>query len=137
MLELSLEDFLKQHPGRTDITRAVKQEAPELYHAAELQISHQLQKLVRRDTVPSMSAPSVPINSVQGIESLILFGLQVFTQVFSLFVHPTTPVPVAAASALIQQIQATPGMTPDHAQVAQAAVNAAVEAQKLTQAQTA
>lgn len=126
MLELSLEEFLKQHPGRTDITEAVKRETPELYHAAELQISQQLQKLVRRDTVPSMSTPAVPISSVQGIESLILFGLQVFTQIFSLFVHPTNPVPVAAAPALIQQIQATPGITPDHQAVAAAAVNAAV-----------
>lgn len=76
-------------------------------------------------------APQPPIASVSGIEALIVFGLQVFTQIFSLFVHPTAPVPTAAAPALTQQIQATPGITPEQQAVAAAAVTTAVEAHKL------
>ena len=130
-LNVGLDQFVQEHPQhRIEITR---RHAPELSRLAGQKISQELQKLVHGGTVPSMSTPAVPISSVQGIESLILFGLQVFTQIFSLFVHPTNPVPVAAAPALIQQIQATPGITADHQAVAAAAVNAAVEARKLTQ----
>ena len=74
--------------------------------------------------------PPAPINSVVGIEELILFGLQVFSQVFALFNHSTAPVPVSAAPALITQLQATPGTTQEHHTVINAAVNAAVAAKQ-------
>jgi hypothetical protein len=73
-----------------------------------------------------MTTPQpVPVNSVQGIESLILFALQVFTQVFPLFVHPTSPLPTSAAPALIAHLNSTPGATSDHKIVVESAVNTA------------
>lgn len=72
-----------------------------------------------------------PTNSVQGIEALILFGLQVFAQVFSLFRHPTSPIPVSAAPAMVQQMQATPGASEIHKQIINTAVTAAIDAHNI------
>ena len=72
--------------------------------------------------------PQPPIGSVSGIEALIVFGLQIFAQIFALFRHPTQPVPVSAAPQLINALQATPGLTADHQAVIATQVNAAVAA---------
>lgn len=69
-----------------------------------------------------------PIGSIAGIESLILFSLQVFAQAFSLFKHPTTPLPVSAAPQVIAALQATPGATADHQAAISTAVNLAAQA---------
>lgn len=71
-----------------------------------------------------------PINSVSGIEALILFGLQVFSQVFFLFNQQN--VPVTAAPHIIQQLNQTPGATQEHQTVVNAAVNAAIAAHNVT-----
>ena len=57
---------------------------------------------------------AVPIGSVLGVEQLIAFGVSIFTQVFSLFRHPTNPVPTSAAPAISTALQATPGLTAEH-----------------------
>ena len=72
----------------------------------------------------------VPINSVTGIESLISFGLQVFLAIWGAFNHPTNPVPVAAAPAMLAMIHATPGLTEDHKAAATSAMDAAVASMK-------
>lgn len=69
--------------------------------------------------------PNQPIGSISGIESLVMFGAQIFGQIFSLFHHPTAPVPVSAAPQMIATLNATPGTTPDHQTIIAAAVNAA------------
>lgn len=67
-----------------------------------------------------------PNSTLTTVEELIAFGLQVFLQIFSLF-H-TQGVPVAAAPALITQMQATPGLTAQHQAVVETAVTQAVAA---------
>lgn len=69
--------------------------------------------------------PSPTVN-VQLVEELIALGLTVFEQIFSLF-H-TQNVPITAAPALTAQLQATPGLTPDHKAVIATAVQQAVAA---------
>jgi len=59
------------------------------------------------------------------VESLSLFFVQLFVQLFPLFHHPTAPAPASAAPALSAAINATPGLTVSHQQVVTNAVNAA------------
>ena len=79
-----------------------------------------------------MTPPVVPINSVGGIEALILFGLQVFAQVYNLFDHSTLPiVPTSAAPQVIATLHATPGLTEEHKAIITSAVtDAAAAAEK-------
>jgi hypothetical protein len=79
-----------------------------------------------------MATPNVPLDSVPGIEALIAFGLQIVVSIFSLFQHPTTPIPVAAAPVLTAQLQATPGLTDAHKTVIANAVDAAVKMHTVT-----
>lgn len=95
-----------------------QEESPEFVNKIQLERLNELNRM----------SPQPSVNSVTGIETLILFGLQVFSQIFSLFKHPINPVPVSAAPALIQQMQATPGITQDHQTVIKSAVDAAVVA---------
>lgn len=77
-----------------------------------------------------MTSPvaNLPLNSVYGIEALVAFGVQIFAQIYTLFAHPTNPVPPSAAPVLAAQLQATPGLTEEHkaviANMAQAAATA-------------
>jgi len=70
--------------------------------------------------------PQPPLNSVTGIEALVVFALQVFTQIFSLFHHQG--VPTSVAPQIAAHLNSTPGMTEEHKAIVQSAVSTAVAA---------
>jgi len=67
-----------------------------------------------------------PTSTVTTVEELIAFGLQVFTQIFSMFHHQG--VPVSTAPQIAATVAATPGLTDAHSAVAQAAATQAAAA---------
>ena len=83
----------------------------------------QLVKSVK--SVPLIQVSKENEMSASDIEGLIAFGFSIFSQTFSLFKHPTTPVPTSAAPEIVQTLSATPGLTDDHKAVIASAVTAA------------
>lgn len=82
-------------------------------------------------TIPQTVPQQPPLNSVTGIESLVLFGLQVFISVFTAFRNQN--IPTSVSPQIIATMQATPGNTPEHNTVIAAAVNTAANAHTATQ----
>ena len=68
-----------------------------------------------------------PTNTkIASIEELATFGLTMFLQIFNLF-HSKS-LPTSAASNITSMLSATPGITAEHTQVINSAMQAAVNA---------